>query len=167
MIELLELAGLRLARALAVAGLGLLLVFAAATIADGLLRFFAARPIDAVRDLGGLVAALAVACCIPLVVIERGNISIRFVAAVAGPAASRVADIAASGLVLAVLLAMTWQFGKLAARAAADGASTWMLRIPTAPVWWLVAAMVAVAAGLQAVVLALCLQGRPPGRRHG
>ena len=51
-----------LAQALAVLGLGTLLCFAVMTIADGLLRFFFPSPIDAVRDVGGLVAAFAVAC---------------------------------------------------------------------------------------------------------
>ena len=41
-----------LARALAVIGLGVLLCFAVMTMADGLLRFFFASPIDAVRDAG-------------------------------------------------------------------------------------------------------------------
>jgi hypothetical protein len=54
-----------LAQALAVVGLGALLCFAVMTMADGLLRFFFARPIDAVRDVGGLVAAFVVARCIP------------------------------------------------------------------------------------------------------
>ena len=39
-----------LARALAVIGLGALLCFAVMTMADGLLRFFFASPIDALRD---------------------------------------------------------------------------------------------------------------------
>ena len=67
-----------LARALAVLGLGVLLCFAVMTMVDGLLRFFFARPIDAVRDVGGLVAAFAVACCIPVAIVERSNITIRF-----------------------------------------------------------------------------------------
>ena len=59
-----------LAQALAVIGLGALLCFAVMTMADGMLRFFFAHPIDAVRDLGGLVAAFAVACCIPVAIVE-------------------------------------------------------------------------------------------------
>ena len=74
-----------LARALAVIGLGVLLCFAMMTIADGLLRFFFASPIDAVRDAGALVAAFAVTCCIPVAIVERSNITIRFLSSVAGP----------------------------------------------------------------------------------
>ena len=146
-------AGRSLARALAAIGLGALLVFAATTILDGLLRFFAAAPIDAVRDLGGLVAAFAVACCIPLTIIERSSITIRFVSSFIGPASGRVADLAAGVLVELVLLLMTWRFAIFARQTEIDGNATWMLRVPTAPVWWAVTAMIAVAAGLQMLVI--------------
>ena len=82
-----ETAARKLARGLAAIGLGTLLVFAATTIADGLLRFFLASPIDAVRDLGGLVAAFAVACCIPLAIIERSSITIRVLTSFISPRA--------------------------------------------------------------------------------
>ena len=47
------------------------------TIADGLMRWIANQPIEGVRDLGGLAIALAIACCFPVVMIEKGNITIR------------------------------------------------------------------------------------------
>lgn len=153
-----ETAARKLARALAAVGLGTLLVFAATTIADGLLRFFLASPIDAVRDLGGLVAAFAVACCIPLAIIERSSITIRFVTSFVSPRAGQVADAAAAMLVEVVLVLMAWRFFLFARQAALDGNSTWMLRIPTAPVWAAVAAMIAIAALLQLLVLRACLR---------
>jgi TRAP-type C4-dicarboxylate transport system permease small subunit len=141
-----------LARALAVLGLGALLCFAVMTMADGLLRYFFARPIDAVRDVGGLVAAFAVACCIPVAIVERSNITIRFVSNVIGPRAGRAADIIAAVLVEIVLILMTWQFVLFAAQAQATGTATWMLRIPSAPVWAAVAVILGISALLQIVV---------------
>jgi TRAP-type C4-dicarboxylate transport system permease small subunit len=141
-----------LARALAVLGLGALLCFAVMTMADGLLRFFFAHPIDAVRDVGGLVAAFAVACCIPVAIVERSNITIRFVSGVIGPRAGQVADAAAAVLVEIVLILMTWQFVLFAKQAYATGTATWMLRVPAAPVWGAVAAILGVSALLQIVV---------------
>ena len=38
---------------------------------------------------GSLVAAFAVACCVPVAIIERSNITIRFLPAVIGPRAGR------------------------------------------------------------------------------
>jgi TRAP-type C4-dicarboxylate transport system permease small subunit len=141
-----------LARALAVIGLGALLCFAVMTMADGLLRFFLARPIDAVRDVGGLVAAFAVACCIPVAIIERSNITIRLLTSVVGPRTGRVADLAAAVLVEIVLLLMTWQFVIFANQARLTGTATWMLRIPAAPFWSAVAVVLGISALLQIVV---------------
>jgi TRAP-type C4-dicarboxylate transport system permease small subunit len=148
-----------LARVLAVLGLGALLCFAAMTVADGLLRFFFARPIDAVRDVGGLVAAFAVACCIPVAIIERSNITIRFVSSVIGPRAGQIADMAAAVLVEIILILMTWQFVVFAQQAYATGTATWMLRVPAAPVWGVVAAILGVSALLQIVVGMRTLRG--------
>jgi TRAP-type C4-dicarboxylate transport system permease small subunit len=141
-----------LARALAVLGLGALLCFAAMTIADGLLRFFFARPIDAVRDAGALVAAFAVACCIPVAIVERSNITIRFLSTIAGPRTGRIADVAAAILVEIILILMTWQFVVFANQARLTGTATWMLRIPAAPVWAAVALILGISAVLQIVV---------------
>ena len=148
-----------LAQALAVLGLGALLCFAVMTMADGLLRFFFARPIDAVRDVGGLVAAFAVACCIPVAIIERSNITIRFVSSVVGPRTGQAADLAAAVLVEIILILMTWQFVLFAKQAQATGAATWMLRIPAAPFWGAVAAILAISALLQVVVGIKTLRG--------
>ena len=148
-----------LAQALAVLGLGALLCFAALTMADGLLRFFFARPIDAVRDVGGLIAAFAVACCIPVAIVERSNITIRFVAGMFGPRAGQVADIAAAVLVEIILILMTWQFVLFAKQAQATGTATWMLRIPAAPFWGAVAVILAISAALQIVVAIKTLRG--------
>lgn len=148
-----------LAQALVVAGLGALLCFAVMTMADGLLRFFFARPIDAVRDVGGLVAAFAVACCIPVAIIERSNITIRFVSSIIGPRAGRIADAAAAVLVEIVLVLMTWQFVVFAKQAQATGGATWMLRIPSAPFWGAVAVILGISALLQIVVGFKILRG--------
>jgi TRAP-type transport system small permease protein len=152
-----------LARALAVIGLGALLCFAMMTIADGLLRFFFASPIDAVRDAGALVAAFAVACCIPVAIVERSNITIRFLSSVGGPRVGQVADVAAAILVEVVLILMTWQFVVFANQARASGSATWMLRIPTAPVWAAVALILGISAVLQIV---FSMPMAPGFRRH-
>ena len=151
-MEKLERAGKVSARILATIGLGALLCFAIMTIADGLLRFFFASPMDVVRDAGGLVAAFAVSTCIPVAIIERSNISIRFLSSLFGPRVSRIADIAAGLLVEIILLLMTWQFVLFAKQAHETGAATWMLRIPAAPVWAAIAAIMAFSAALQTVV---------------
>jgi TRAP-type C4-dicarboxylate transport system permease small subunit len=148
-----------LARALAVVGLGVLLCFAVMTMADGLLRFFFAHPIDLVRDAGSLVAAFSVACCLPVAIVERSNITIRFLPTLIGVRAGQVADVAAAMLVEIILVLMTWQFVLFTEQASASGSATWMLRIPSAPVWAAVAAILGVSALLQAAVTLQTLRG--------
>jgi TRAP-type C4-dicarboxylate transport system permease small subunit len=150
------------ARALAVLGLGALLCFAVMTMADGLLRFFAASPIDAVRDVGGLVAAFSVSCCIPVAIVERSNITIRLISSFISPRAGRVADLVAAMLVEIVLVLMAWQFVIFAMQAQATKSATWMLRIPAAPFWWAVAAMFCISVLLQAVVAVKYARGEFP-----
>jgi TRAP-type C4-dicarboxylate transport system permease small subunit len=147
---------------LVVLGLGALLCFAAMTIADGLLRFFFAHPIDAVRDAGALVAAFAVACCLPAAIVERSNITIRFLSGFAGPRVGRIADVGAAVLVEIILILMTWQFVLFANQARLTGTATWMLRIPTAPVWATIALILGISAMMQIVVGIKTLHGDYP-----
>src|ERR1700722_2718971 len=147
------------ARALAVVGLGVVLCFAAMTILDGLLRFFFANPIDIVRDAANLVAAFAVACCIPVAIVERSNITIRFLPSIFGSRVGQLADIAAAALVELVLILMTWQFIVFANQARLNSSATWMLRIPTAPIWAAVASIFGISAVLQIVVSIKTMRG--------
>jgi TRAP-type C4-dicarboxylate transport system permease small subunit len=145
-------------RTLAVCGLGLLLVYAVATIADGLLRFFFAAPIDAVPDLGGVVAAISIAGCLPLVLFERGNITIRLFSTFVSPRAGRIADVGAAILVEIVLFGMAWQFFRFARQEALDGNATWMLHVPIAPFGWVVDGALWVSVGIQALVSVQCFR---------
>lgn len=158
-MEWIDRASRTLARALAVVGLGVLLCFAVMTMADGLLRFFFAHPIDVVRDASSLVAAFSVACCLPVAIVERSNITIRFLPAIVGARAAQVADAGAAVLIEIILILMTWQFVLFAKQASASGSATWMLRIPTAPVWAAVAAVLGISAVLQVAVAFKTLRG--------
>ena len=79
----------RWTRAIAVAGFLGLLVVALATTAYVLLRWIANAPIKGLNDINGLVVAIVIASCLPLVIAERQNISIRFLGNALGVAPSR------------------------------------------------------------------------------
>ena len=66
-----------LANISAVAGLSLLLILAVFTLLDGLLRAIANTPIDLVREIGDMIAAICGACCLPIVLLHRNNIVLR------------------------------------------------------------------------------------------
>lgn len=154
MLASLERAALLGTRALSVIGLVALLLLAAMTLADGVLRWLANRPIEGVRDAGALAIALAVSCCIPAGLAERSNITIRIVEHF-NRRAGRVFDALAAIAVEAVLIAMAWQFFVYASKLARAGETTWVLKLPTAPFWYGVDAILWCAVIVQAIVVAI------------
>src|SRR5581483_6007805 len=127
MLAALERLTLTATRALSVVGLIVLMGLAAMTLADGLLRWLANKPIEGVRDLGGLAIAVAIACCIPVGLVERGNIAIRL-----GEHLHR----GLGRVVAAVLATAAWQFWIYAAKLARAHETTFVLQIPLAPFWF-------------------------------
>jgi hypothetical protein len=128
--------------------------FAVGTLGDGLLRRFAGRPIEAVRDAGGLVVAIAVVCCMPLALLQRANITIKFVSAFFGERVGRYFDAAASVAIALVLFLIARQFFIYAAALARTGDTTTMLAIPVAPFWFVVSGVLWISTATQLVVVA-------------
>ena len=151
MLSALERVTLAATRALSVIGLIALMGLATMTLADGLMRWIANRPIEGVRDLGGLAIAVAVACCLPVVMVERGNITIRL-GSIVHPIMGRVLDAMSAMLVCAVLAAAAWQFWLYASKMARAHETTFVLQIPIAPFWFGVDAILWVAVLVQAIV---------------
>jgi len=151
----LERAGLLATRALSVVGLVALMALAAMTLADGLMRWLANRPIEGVRDVGAVIVAVAVSCCLPVGLMERGHVSIRLVPALLGERAGRILDALAALVVEAVMIAIAWQFTVFAGKIARANETTWVLKIPTAPFWYVVAAILWTAVLVQAIVVVL------------
>src|SRR5437763_6764232 len=131
MLAALERLTLTATRALSVVGLIALMGLAAMTLTDGMLRWLANRPIEGVRDLGGLAIAVAIACCIPVGLVERGNIAIRLGAHM-HPALGRVLDAIAALAAGAVLAAAAWHFWVHAANLARAQDTTFVLQLPLA-----------------------------------
>lgn len=154
MLAVLDRAALATARALSVAGLLALMVLAAMTLADGLMRWLANQPIEGVRDLGALAIALAVSCCMPIALVERAHITIRVVESMLSRLAGRVLNVLAALLVEVVLGVMAWQFWLFAAKLAEGNETTYVLRIPTAPFWYGVDVILWCAVLVQALVMA-------------
>lgn len=163
MLDRLEWLGLRSTRALSAIGLTALMSLAVLTLADGLLRWLANAPIDGARDLGGLAIAIAVTCCVPVGLMERSNITIRFIEGLAGKTVSNVFDVLASIAVGVVMVVIAWQFWLYAGKLARAHETTWVLQVPVAPYWYVVAAIFWIAVAVQAIVIAVDI-GRLFGR---
>jgi TRAP-type transport system small permease protein len=153
MLAALERITLNATRALSVVGLIALMGLAAMTLADGLMRWLANRPIEGVRDLGGLAIAVAIACCIPVGLVERSNIAIRLGGAL-HPRLGKILDALAALAVSAILAVAAWQFWIYAAKMARAKETTFVLQIPTAPFWLGVDAILWIAVIVQLIVAA-------------
>jgi len=167
MLDRLERAGLATTRILSVIGLVALMLLATMTLADGLMRWLANQPIEGVRDMGAVIVAVAVTCCLPVGLMERGHIAIRFAEDLFGRRAGHVLDAFAALAVGVVMLAMAWQFTVFAGKLARANETTWVLKVPTAPFWYVVAGILWIAVAVQAIVVILdiarALHGRPAG----
>jgi len=151
MLAALERITLHATRALSVVGLVALMGLASMTLLDGLLRWLVNRPIEGVRDLGGLAIAVAIACCLPVGLVERGNIAIRLGASVSA-GLGRVLDAAAAIVVAVVLAIAAWQFWIYADKLSRARETTFVLQIPVAPFWMGVDAILWLAVLVQLVV---------------
>src|SRR3954467_966988 len=151
MLAALERITLTATRALSVVGLVALMGLASMTLLDGLLRWLVNRPIEGVRDLGGLAIAVAIACCLPVGLVERGNIAIRLGASVSA-GLGRVLDAAAAIVVAVVLAIAAWQFWIYADKLSRARETTFVLQIPVAPFWMGVDAILWLAVLVQLVV---------------
>ncbi len=138
-----------ISRGLAMVGLVTLLLLASATIVDGLLRWAINQPIDAVRDLGSVIVAASMSCCLPLVLASRANITVRFISTFVGGRGSRIANMVAACLVVVVLGGMSYEFYLFAGESFSVGETTPLLGIPAAPFWYWVDAMMVIAAIVQ------------------
>lgn len=155
MLASFERAGRRATRALSAIGLVALLILATLTLADGLMRWLANAPIEGVRDVGSLAIAVAVACCLPIGLAEKSNITIRLAETAIGPRFGRALDVLAAVIVTIVMGAMCWQFFVFSGKIAHAHETTWILQIPRAPFWYAVTAILAIAVLVQLLVVAL------------
>jgi TRAP-type C4-dicarboxylate transport system permease small subunit len=141
----------RWTRAIAVAGFVGLLAVAVMTMVDVLLRWTANAPIKGLNDINGLVVAIVIASCLPLVVAERQNISIRFLGDALGAGAARWLEALGSGALLAFVALVGWQLVLYTAGLAESGRTTWHLRIPVTPYWSVAAGVVLLCIPAQAI----------------
>jgi len=151
----LERLGLLATRGLSALGLAGLMGLALMTLFDGLARWLLNQPIEDVRDLAAVTVALAVTCCLPVGLMERSNISIRLASHLLGARAGRLLDAVASLLTAVVTAAFGWQFLVFAGKIAKANETTWILKIPTAPFWYGVCAIFALAFLVQLIVVVL------------
>jgi TRAP-type transport system small permease protein len=134
---------------IAVGGLSLLLLLAVCTLLDGLLRALAGYPLDIVREIGDLVAAVAGASCLPIVMFEQGNIVLRMLDNVLSRRIVKMLDLFNAVVIFFVLVGIAGEFWIFAMKSMKAGEATWLLNVRKSPFWFAVDCLLWVTALVQ------------------
>jgi len=130
-----------------------LLLLAAATTVDVLMRYGFAKPLRGFVDIASLAGAVLLAACFPYVLCARTNIAIDALGGCLGPRAKRALDRFAaivSGVFFAVL---AWQYIAFAAGLQTDGQTLPVLGWVVWP-WWAAVAVFVLLAAVAALLTA-------------
>lgn len=144
----------------AIIGVAFLLAASGLTIADVFSRWVFNKPLIFIHDLFGLSIILVVAATFPTGVLQRKHVAIQFFGTWLGRHASRVLDSLAALLTAVFLAVVAWQVTEVAMNKAAINDYTYVLRLPTAPVWWFAAIIIWISVPMQIVVFLLQLFGQ-------
>jgi len=152
----------------AIIGVIFLLAASGLTIADVVSRWAFGKPLIFIHDLFGLSIILVVAATFPTGVLQRKHVAIQFFGTWLGRHASRRLDAFAALMTAIFLAVVAWQVTLVAMDKAAINDFTYVLRLPTAPVWWFAAIIIWISVPMQVVVFFLQLFGltKPKDAEH-
>lgn len=143
----------------AIIGVAFLLAASGLTIADVFSRWVLGKPLIFIHDLFGLSIILVVAATFPTGVLQRKHVAIDFFGTWMGRRASRFLDSFAALMTAIFLAVVAWQVTEVAMTKAEINDYTYVLRIPTGPVWWFAALIIWTSVPMQIVVFFLQLFG--------
>ena len=130
----------RWARVISLIGLAGLLVLAAITVGEVLLRWLFNYPILGISDVSSLVVTLAVASCFPLVFAERRSITVKIVGKLSGSRVNAFLEAFGSLASLGIFILVAWQLWVYANELAMNNQTTWVVLWPMSP-WYRIAAL--------------------------
>lgn len=123
-------------RAAAILGVFFLLVVAALSVVDILVREWTGRPVRGAGDLARLLTIIIIAACFPAGLLERRQIKVTLLGSILPPWANRVIETMAA-LLTCLMFAFIAYFVTLhAQRVSMTAEYTMVLRWPVAPWWW-------------------------------
>ena len=155
----------RIAKTLSLLGILGFIVLAVGTLADVLLRWLFAAPIDGFSEVARLAVAILTATFLPAALIERYHISIEFLGKWLGPGWHRALNLFAALVTLGFFTVMSWKFIGFTQELADAGETTWIVGIKVAPYWWVTTGFIFLCVPAQLLILAKVLS-RPPGTEN-
>ena len=130
-----------------------LLVSAAITVVDALMRGLFSAPLYGWADLSQLVYAIVIVACFPAGLLQGHNITIRFVGSALGPRATNWLEAFGALLTLIFFVFIAWQFVDMTDELRTTNDTTMTIKYITWP-WWTVATLIIIfCVPIQAVVL--------------
>jgi TRAP-type mannitol/chloroaromatic compound transport system permease small subunit len=148
-------------------GFFLLLISAAVTVTDALMRGFLNAPLHGWADMSQLVYAIVIVACFPAGLLQGHNITIRFLGSGLGARATYWLEVFGALMTLFFFVLVAWQFVVMTDDLRTTHDSTMTIKIITWP-WWTVATLIImVCVPIQAVVtwgqLRRAVTGEGPG----
>lgn len=160
----------RWSRIISLIGLVGLLVLAMLTVFEALSRSLLGFPVPGVADVSGLVVAVAVSACFPLVYSKRSNITVRFIVNALGPRGRAILESFGTLASLFIFCLLTWQLLAYSNELLESNATTWIILWPTAPWWYLATFLVCLCIFVQVIIIFLDLRsafrGKPMNADH-
>lgn len=141
------------ARVLARSAVVGLLLLAAGTTIDVVMRYAFARPIPGFGDVTALGGAVLLSACMPWVMASRGNIVIDLLGRASGRRTRRRLDAFGEAVAFVFFAVLAWQYVGFALDMYRSGERMAILRWPVWPWWTGVAACIAVTAWVALVTL--------------
>jgi TRAP-type transport system small permease protein len=140
------------ARIVALIGFFGLLLLAAITTLDVLMRWLFQAPIHGVNDISSVVMAIVIAACIPANLAMKQNITVEVLGSLGSPRLHRFFDALASMATLIFVVLVAWRFVPYSEGLRQTGDRTWVLGWQLWPWWMASAALMIFAAIVQFVV---------------
>lgn len=115
-------------------------------------RYLFSKPLPGGFELTEMMLAALIYCGLPIVSLNRGHIVIDSLDPFFAPAFKRALDVIADAVCVVTLAGIGWLIFRRALRVAEYGDTTSVLKLPLAPLAWLMGAMIAMTA-----LIHLCL----------
>lgn len=154
------------ARTMAIAAVAILIMNVLLVTYDVSLRWLFSAPQSWVADIGSMTYPVALACCLPAALESGHMIAIRFLGHAIGPRTAGALDFIGSLLLSAVIALMAWKVSERAIDDWSVGYRTANIKLPLAPTWAVVAALLVLAALFQFRLTWRAARGLRPGAAY-
>ncbi len=140
-------------RLLAVVGLICLTGVSVGVVADIALRVGFNSPIDGLSEVFSLIAAITIASFLPLSMVARSHVSLRFLNRLLGPRGGWLLEQFGALVTLVFVALMSWQLLRYAREMIDVGEKTWILQLAVGPWWMVVGGLFVLSALIQFAIL--------------